>query len=67
MPALHQGYFTAGLEADPELGAAISGEHRRQQDQIELIASENIVRAASSRRRAPSSPTRPSRACRVPA
>jgi glycine hydroxymethyltransferase len=43
MTTLHQGYFTAGLEADPELAAAIRGERQRQQDQIELIASENIV------------------------
>ncbi len=43
MTTLHQGYFTAGLEADPELAAAIRGEGQRQQDQIELIASENIV------------------------
>jgi glycine hydroxymethyltransferase len=40
---LHEGYFTAGLEADPELAAAIRGELSRQQDQIELIASENLV------------------------
>jgi glycine hydroxymethyltransferase len=37
------GYFTAGLDADPELAAAIRGELRRQQSCIELIASENIV------------------------
>ncbi len=43
MSALHEGYFTTGLEADPELAAAISGELRRQQDGVELIASENIV------------------------
>ena len=35
--------FTAGLSSDPELAAAIAGELRRQQDCIELIASENIV------------------------
>jgi glycine hydroxymethyltransferase len=35
--------FTSGLDADPELASAISGELRRQQDCIELIASENIV------------------------
>ncbi len=40
-------FFTAGLaEADPELAAALHGELRRQQDQIELIASENIVSRA---------------------
>ena len=40
-------FFTAGLsDADPELADAIRGELRRQQDQIELIASENIVSRA---------------------
>jgi len=40
-------FFTAGLEqADPKLAAAIKGELSRQQDQIELIASENIVSKA---------------------
>jgi len=40
-------FFTAGLaEADPELAAALHGELRRQRDQIELIASENIVSRA---------------------
>ncbi len=43
MPTLNDGYFTAGLESDPELGSAIKGELKRQQDGIELIASENIV------------------------
>jgi glycine hydroxymethyltransferase len=43
MSHLHDGYFTAGLEADPELAAAIRGELLRQQDGVELIASENIV------------------------
>lgn len=43
MAVLHEGYFTRGLDADPELAAAIRGEMRRQQDGIELIASENIV------------------------
>src|SRR6202453_4440562 len=43
MPVLHEGYFSAGLEADPELAEAIGGELRRQRDGIELIASENIV------------------------
>jgi glycine hydroxymethyltransferase len=43
MSRLHEGYFTAGLEADPELAEAICGEFRRQQESIELIASENIV------------------------
>jgi len=43
MSRLHDGYFTTGLDADPDLARAISGELRRQQDGIELIASENIV------------------------
>jgi glycine hydroxymethyltransferase len=41
------GFFTKPLsEADPEIYAAIEQEHRRQQDEIELIASENIVSKA---------------------
>jgi glycine hydroxymethyltransferase len=41
------GFFTNGLAAaDPDLAAAIRGELRRQQDKIELIASENIVSLA---------------------
>ena len=43
MTRLHDGYFSQGLEADPELAAAVAGELRRQQDSVELIASENIV------------------------
>jgi glycine hydroxymethyltransferase len=40
-------FFTAGLaEVDPEIAEAIRGELRRQQDQIELIASENVVSKA---------------------
>ena len=40
-------FFTAALaETDPALAAAIRGELHRQQDGIELIASENIVSAA---------------------
>jgi glycine hydroxymethyltransferase len=43
----HQGFFGTPLaESDPELNAAIRGELSRQQDQIELIASENIVSRA---------------------
>jgi glycine hydroxymethyltransferase len=42
-----QRYFGANLaESDPEVFAAISKELARQQDQIELIASENIVSKA---------------------
>jgi glycine hydroxymethyltransferase len=45
--ALQQRFFQAPLaETDPELAAAIDGELERQQDGIELIASENIVSAA---------------------
>ncbi|MBM3509464.1 MAG: serine hydroxymethyltransferase [Alphaproteobacteria bacterium] len=41
------GFFAADLEtADPQVHAAIAGELRREQDQIELIASENIVSPA---------------------
>jgi len=44
---LQDGFFSAHLsETDPELAEAIRGELRRQQDQIELIASENIVSLA---------------------
>ena len=40
-------FFSASLhETDPELADAIGAELRRQQDGIELIASENIVSAA---------------------
>ena len=39
-----QGFFDSPLaETDPEVAAAISEELLRQQDQIEMIASENIV------------------------
>jgi glycine hydroxymethyltransferase len=42
-----QRFFSAPLaETDPELAAAIGAEFDRQQDGIELIASENIVSAA---------------------
>ena len=42
-----QRFFSASLaEADPEIAAAIGHELARQQDGIELIASENIVSAA---------------------
>ena len=41
------GFFTATLaDSDPELLAAIEAETRRQQTQVELIASENIVSRA---------------------
>jgi glycine hydroxymethyltransferase len=42
------GFFTSTLgESDPELAAAIRDELHRQQNQIELIASENIVSLAA--------------------
>ncbi len=41
------GFFTQSLaERDPELHGAITAELGRQRDEIELIASENIVSAA---------------------
>ena len=51
---LFPGFFTKGLaESDPALFKSIEDELARQQDEIELIASENIVsRARFSRRRA---------------
>ena len=42
---------------DPELWAAIAAENRRQEDHIELIASENYTSPRCWRRRAPCSPT----------
>ena len=43
----HERFFNARLPAcDPEIYAAMKNELRRQQDQIELIASENIVSQA---------------------
>ena len=46
-PAVAGGFFTDPLAvADPEVAAAIDGELARQQSQIELIASENIVSRA---------------------
>ena len=47
-PAGEPGYFLDRLRsADPEVHAALAGELRRQQDGIELIASENLVSRAS--------------------
>ncbi len=41
------GFFTSAMaEIDPELAAAVAAEESRQQHQIELIASENIVSRA---------------------
>jgi len=43
----HPGYFSASLaDADPQVAQAVAGELHRQQDQIELIASENLVSRA---------------------
>jgi glycine hydroxymethyltransferase len=40
-------FFTGGVaQTDPDIAAVLSGEMQRQQDQIELIASENIVSRA---------------------
>ncbi len=45
---LHGGYFDAPLEEiDPAVAEALAGELGRQRDQIELIASENLVSRAS--------------------
>jgi glycine hydroxymethyltransferase len=44
---IEESFFTASLaDSDPEIYGAIRGELKRQQDQIELIASENIVSRA---------------------
>jgi len=41
------GFFSASVaQSDPALSAVLTGELRRQQDQIELIASENVVSRA---------------------
>ena len=46
------GFFTDTLaETDAELFASIASELGRQRDEIELIASENIVSATASRAR----------------
>jgi glycine hydroxymethyltransferase len=42
-PVVHDGYFTLGLDSDPELSTLIHSELDRQWNSIELIASENIV------------------------
>ncbi|MBJ7413767.1 MAG: serine hydroxymethyltransferase, partial [Phenylobacterium sp.] len=40
-------FFQAGVaKADPAIAAILDGELKRQQEQIELIASENIVSKA---------------------
>ncbi len=46
-PHRDDGFFTENLaDRDPEIAAAMKGELKRQRDEIELIASENIVSAA---------------------
>jgi glycine hydroxymethyltransferase len=46
-PTRNAGFFTETLESrDPELFGTITNELRRQQDEIELIASDNIVSRA---------------------
>ncbi|NKB78034.1 MAG: hypothetical protein GKR96_13610 [Gammaproteobacteria bacterium] len=41
---MSQSFFNANVnETDPLIADALDGEKRRQQNQIELIASENIV------------------------
>jgi glycine hydroxymethyltransferase len=45
--ALYPDFFSRSLtDSDPEIAKAIAGELHRQQDEIELIASENIVSKA---------------------
>lgn len=45
---LHSGYFNSGIaDIDPEIDAALNAEVGRQNDSVELIASENIVSRAS--------------------
>jgi glycine hydroxymethyltransferase len=46
-PAPHSSFFSAPLaECDPELAGMVDRELKRQQDEIELIASENMVSRA---------------------
>jgi glycine hydroxymethyltransferase len=52
-PHRDDGFFTETLKSrDPEIFGAIEKELGRQRDEIELIASENIVSAAVMERRA---------------
>ena len=60
------GFFSRGLaEVDPAVADAIAGELRREQHQIELIASENIVSKAVLEAQDRSSPTNTPRATQV--
>lgn len=44
---VHEGFFSRSVkDSDPEVNATLESELKRQQDQIELIASENIVSRA---------------------
>src|SRR3546814_2358583 len=45
-PSMHRFWHDDLASADPEIAAAIGGEMKRQQDKIELIASENIASPA---------------------
>lgn len=45
-PSMHRFWHDDLASADPEIAAAIGGELKRQQDKIELIASENIASKA---------------------
>jgi glycine hydroxymethyltransferase len=45
-PSMDDFFSRTVAEADPEIAAVLEGELKRQQDQIELIASENIVSKA---------------------
>ena len=46
-PIRSNSFFSASLaDADPEIARAVEGELGRQRDEIELIASENIVSRA---------------------
>ena len=45
-PSTDEFFSRTVAEADPEIAQVLAGELRRQQDQIELIASENIVSKA---------------------
>jgi glycine hydroxymethyltransferase len=46
-PAPHSSFFSAGLDdSDPEVAGIVGRELKRQQDEIELIASENFVSRA---------------------
>ena len=63
-----EGYFTRNLaDADPAVFAGVTKELKREQNQIELIASENIVSKAvleaQGRRTCTTAPSRTSRTC----